>query len=111
MARIDTTGQQPNSIGIIRSIIQRSIPQGTSENISTPVDHVLAVVDWYESHPQRDYFGDSIIVASTISHQLTRASFIPVSRIIARCAYIETSYKFNYGEDRIMVCIPLLKRF
>ena len=68
---IDTVGQEPNGVGIVRSLIQHTIHvflQGTSEEAPTPLEHVLAQVDWYEGHPQRHHFGESIIVASTISH-------------------------------------------
>ena len=106
---IDILGQEPKSVGIIRSLIQHTIhvaPQGTSEETPTILEHVLAQVDWHENHPQRDFFSEIIIiVASTIiiGHQLTGVSFIPVSRIIARCAYVKTSYKFQ-----IVICVPLL---
>ena len=113
---IDTVGEEANrlSVGIVRSYIQHTIhvfPQGTSEESPMPLEHVLAQVDWYEDHPQRHHFGESIIVASTTSHRLTRASFIPVSRIMARCAYLKTPYRFSYGEDQILICVPLFKNF
>ena len=47
----------------------------------------------------------------TISHKLTAASFIPVSHIIARGTFLETTYSFHYGEDRIMITVPLSKCF
>lgn len=34
--------------------------------------HVLAKVEWYECHPQRNNSRDSIIVASSVSNQLTQ---------------------------------------
>ena len=80
---------------MVRALIQHTVhiqPQSTSEATPIPVDQVLALVDWYENHPERNHFGDNIIVTSTISHQLTAASFIPVSRNIARCAFLETIY-------------------
>ena len=111
---IDVLAQEPNGVGIIRCLIHhtiRVIPQGTSEETPIPLEHVLAQVEWYESHPERNFFGESVIVVSTISHGLTRTSFMPVSRITARCAYIKTSYRFNYGYDEIMNCVPLYKSF
>ena len=87
----------------------KAIPQGTSENIPVPLTHILAVVDWYENHPQRDYFGESVIVTSSVSYHTTKASFIPVSRIGARCAYVKMHYTFSYGEDCIVVCVPSIK--
>lgn len=60
---IDTVGQEPNGVGIVRSFIQHTIhilPQGTSKETHTPLGHVLAQVEWYESHPQRQHFGVKI---------------------------------------------------
>ena len=37
-------------------------------------------------------------------------SFIPVARIAGRCAVAETNVTFDYGEDSVNVCIPLLPR-
>ena len=79
---IDSTGKEPPCIGTIRSLIEHTIkkfPQGTSEQIATPITHVLAVVDWNENHPQRNYFGETIIVSSSVSHKFTNACYIPVS--------------------------------
>ena len=76
---IDTVGQEANSVGIVRSYFQHTIhilPQGTSEESHISFEHVLAQVDWYEDHSQRNHCGESIIVASTMSHRLTRASFV-----------------------------------
>ena len=67
---------------MVRALIHHTVhiqPQSTSEATPIPVDHVLALVDWYENHPERNHFGENIIVTSTISDQLTAASFIPVS--------------------------------
>ena len=110
---IDSTGKESPCIGCIRSLIEHTIkffPQGTSEQIAIPITHVLAVVDWNENHPQRNYFDETIIVSSSVSHKFTNACFIPVSRIIPRCAYLETSYTFEFGKDHVFICIPLLKK-
>lgn len=108
---IDQTGNEPSHVGAIRSLFEHTIsiiPQGTSERVPISLTHVLAKVVWYESHSERNHFGQSIIVASSVLHQLTRASFIPISRIKARCAYLQTNYTFAYGEDSVVICVPLL---
>ena len=58
------------------------------------------------NHLQTNCFGDSVIVVSSVSHWLTKASFIPLSRISARYIDLETTHTFSYGEDVILVCIP-----
>ena len=42
-------------MGMVRALIQHTVhiqPQGTGEASPTPVDHVLALVDWYEREIQ-----------------------------------------------------------
>ena len=36
-------------------------------------------------------------------------NFIPVARIVGHCAVAETNVKRDYGIDKVIVCVPLLK--
>lgn len=72
--------------------------------------HLLAKVKWYEDHPRKNWFNNSIILSATLFDGESEASFIPVSRIMTRCAVISRSLKFDYGEDHVVVCIPLIRR-
>lgn len=71
--------------------------------------HILAKVKWYEDHPRKFWMNHSIVLSATLFHDESEASFIPVSRIMSRCATIKQSMKFDYGEDNV-VCIPLHRR-
>ena len=114
---IDTTGQAEKRVGIITSFIRHTIrflPKGTSDNISKEVPHILAKVKWFEPHPSSLNFGPSVlVVASTFCGEPTSATFIPISRISARCTYRETSYTFDFdfGVDKIVVCVPMMKKY
>ena len=58
-------GREPNSVGMVRALIQHTVhiqPQSTSEATPIPVDQVLALVDWYENHPERNHFGEYIVL-------------------------------------------------
>ena len=87
-------------------------PTGTDSGLTaTGLPHAALSIAWVDNHTHSSYFGSSIIVASSISCSETAASFIPVSRICARSAYVKASYTFDYGEDSVIICVPLLKRF
>ena len=69
MARARSTaasiGREPIIVGMVRALIQHTVhiqPQSTSEATPIPVDQVLALVDWYENHPERNHFGENIVL-------------------------------------------------
>ena len=50
---------------MVRALVQHTVhiqPQGTSEATPIPVDQVLALVDWYENDPERNHFGENIVL-------------------------------------------------
>ena len=73
--------------------------------------HILAKVNWYEDHPRKFWLNHSIILSTTLlDGGENEASFVPVSRIMSRCATVKQSLTFDYGEDNVIVCIPLHRR-
>ena len=72
--------------------------------------HLLAKVRWYEDHPRKFWFKNSIVLSATLFDGESEAAFIPVSRIMSRCATIKRTLTFDYGEDSVIVCIPLIRR-
>ena len=73
-------------------------------------EHILAKVKWYDDHPRKAWFGNSIIVSSTLHTNESEATFMPISRIMSRCARIEQMLKFDYGTDKVNVWMPLIQR-
>lgn len=72
--------------------------------------HILAKVQWYQDHPRKNWFKNSLILSATLFDEESEASFIPVSRIMSRCAVLKKSLTFDYGQDNVNVCIPLVRR-
>ena len=105
---IDSQGEAPLRIAKCESFIQHTLPGTTPSGGS--VTHVLARVQWYDDHPRRNYLHSSITLCSTVFDSESSACFIPVSRIMCRCAISEpTELQFDYGIDNVHVVIPLLK--
>ena len=110
---IDPNGEAPLRIGILTCFIQHKIRitpdlATPSQEIST-LSHNLANVQWYMDHSHRDYLHPSIVISSTVFCNMSAASYMPVCRIAGRCAIAATSFMFDYGEDSINICVPLLK--
>ena len=74
-------------------------------------DHLLAYVNWYQDHPQKFYMSNGIVLSATVSEHQTCSSFMPVSRIISRCAILSTELHFDYGEDKVCIAIPLRRHY
>ena len=105
---IDLTGQAPLRVGIVTSFLCHDI-QIEEGNTSIHKQNILARVNWFQDHPKRDQYIPSVIVCSTVEDVENCSCFIPVSRIAARCALIsKVKVKFEYGEDYICVCVPLI---
>lgn len=54
-----------------------------------------AKVKWYEDHPRKNWLGNSIILSATLFDTESESSFVPVSRIMSRCAIVAQSLRFD----------------
>ena len=64
---------------------------------------------WYMDHPCRDFIHTHVIICATTFDQDSPESFLPVNRIAGKVAIARTKLTFDYGEDTVIVAIPLLK--
>ena len=79
----------------------------SNNSIVEPKEHLLAYIHWYQDHPKKFMLNNGIVISATIAEQVTAASYMPVSRIISRCAVVSSTFQFDYGTDRVYVAIPL----
>lgn len=93
-------------VGIIEYFLLHS-PSIEQNDKVQKVKHLLAYVKWYQNHPDKFNLGNGIVLSATVSEIPTCSAFMPVSRILSRCAIQSTELEFNYGEDSICVAIPL----
>ena len=108
---IDEYGEAPVRVGVLTSVFRHSaIIRENTSMMSTTKAHIFAQVKWLEDHPYRHHLHHSVIISATTHTHESSASFIPLSRIIARCAIAQdVPYTFEFGEDRVCIAIPLLK--
>ena len=72
--------------------------------------HALPNVHWYQDHPWKlCRFKNGILMAAALFDSPSSATFIPVSRIISRCAVVDCTIKLDYGEDHVIIAVPLRK--
>ena len=77
----------------------------------TKQDHLLAHIKWYQDHPQKYFMGNGIVLSATVPEDSTCSSFMPVSRIISRCAILHTKLQLEYGEDKVCIAIPMRRHY
>ena len=64
---------------------------------TTEKPHILAKVNWFQDHPQKLFAWEyGIILSATVCQTSYSATFLPVSRIISRCAIVERRLQMNY---------------
>ena len=86
-------------------VLHNSVIQGQKDQ-----PHIFAKVKWFDDHVRKNWFKNSIIVSCTLFSDETEASFLPVSRIMSRCARSEETLQLDYGQDKVNVCIPFTRR-
>ena len=72
--------------------------------------HILAKVKWFDDHVRKNWFKNSIVVSCTLYSNESEASFLPVSRIMSRCARSEETLQLDYGADKVNISIPFTRR-
>jgi len=73
------------------------------------VQSLLAYVSWYKEHEEQNYLHFPVTIWSPLFEPLSFASFIPISRILCRCAQIETNMNFierPYNNGKVVIVIP-----
>ena len=72
---------------------------------------IFAFVKWRQAHFHLDWFGSSAIVCNNDYVSTNHFSFIPVHRILCKCAYTTTCIKFNAStSEEVFVAVPLTFR-
>lgn len=107
---IDELGEAPVRVGILTSIIRHSVII-KEHGADVQKDNALAHVKWLQDHPQRHFLHSSIIISSNCYENDGPINFIPLSRIITRCAIASNvKYKFNLEENCVCINVPLIKK-
>ena len=97
------------SIGQVKYYIHHSVTLKNQSSISETVTFTLAYVQWMEYHHQNSLYGISATVCGDSTKEPSMCSFLPVLRILAKCAVCRT--KIN-DENVVVACpIPLKLSF
>jgi len=109
---IDHHGEAPVRIGVALSFFKHDIVLGNDihhPEQASSIFHTFARVRWFSDHPRGSYIHPLVKVCATTFDSESDASFIPVSRIAGRVATAKSKLQFDYGEDTVLIAVPLLK--
>ena len=105
----ETSPQEICRPGYVHYFLKHTIKlenQGKILSIKT----FLAFVGWYKSHPERNHFLSPLTLWSSDYEPLNLASFMPINRILCRCANIHTRMEFKdrpYNNGEAVIIIPI----
>ena len=106
---IDRYGEAPLRIGVALSFFRHEVALVNGPDAASTTFHTIAKVKWYTDHPRGSTFHPLIKVCATTFDSESNASFIPVSRIAGHVATAKSNVQFDYGEDIVLIAVPLLK--
>ena len=79
------------SVGKVQYYVNHSATIKDAQGTSHIVRYTLAYVHWMHSHHNSDMYGISATICSTIEKEPSLCSFVPVLRILAKCATCVTT--------------------
>ena len=71
------------------------------------MQHIFAFVLWKQHHRCYDYFGQSAIMCEDTNDITGPSSFLPVQRIIYRCAYGKIKCNPEGFEETVFIACPI----
>ena len=98
--------------GVIEYLFTHSVVLQNKDNIlrTKTVTNSFARVRWYEDHPYSNMLPFPLkVYASTVKNS-GALCFLPLCRIMSRCAIKKTTLKFPYGLDNVVVVCPVNRK-
>lgn len=82
----------------------------TTEKLSGEKESLLAYVEWYKPHPEKNYIATPVTLWWPDYEPVCAASFIPICRIASRCAQAQVYMDFAqrpHNSGQTVIIIPL----
>ena len=107
---INDSMQTARNVGIIQFFFKHKV---SFTGIPTPQTHIFAYVHWYKHHSGASWFGTSAVITSTDKEAESMYSFLPLQRILGKCAHGRLSIDFtgNNLPETVSVAVPTSLRY
>ena len=83
-------------------------PLQRSKHFNT--SHIFAKVQWHCQHPKESLLPSPILIVGADCEPSGPATFIPISRIMCRCAVVLDNVEFDFGEDSVLIVVPVKEK-
>ena len=104
---IDYTSKR---IGVVQHFILHSIEFVSEDNNNLEnekLQHLFCFVYWKKNHPESNWFGVSTIICDDCFEIPDACCFLPIQRVLNKCAYAKIDVHFGSYEDNVLVVCPL----
>jgi len=99
-------------VGSIRKLVKHKVKIMTESSTIEEKYHLFCLVDWYAKHPREDWYGYSAIVCYNFTLSESDCSFMPIQRILGRCAYGKLEVIIPpRASEKLFVAIPITLKY
>jgi len=94
-------------VGMLQHFFLHNVGFASNSGKQKKVSHIFARVSWHRSHPRQNWLPSPLIITSPDFDVPGPSTFIPLSRILNRCAVSSDKIQFDFGEDSVNIASPL----
>ena len=98
-------------VGIIQYFIKHAVIFLNDDNTESREEHLFCYIIWKQNHPNENWFGISAVVTSTLNEPEGACCYMPIQRIMHRCASGMISVEFGLTSETVFVAIPVGSKF
>lgn len=98
-------------IGTIQNFIEHKIILKDSDNTITETNHLFCYIKWLIPHPEHSWFGNSVVVSYLSESNNGPVNYMPIQRLVCRCAHTSMEQEFSSGTERVHIAIPLTRNY
>jgi len=95
------------NIGLIQHFVKHSITLFDNSNREVTDQHLFCYIRWKQRHPNANWFGRSAVLTDKLNEVESACCYMPIQRIVHRCASGNITVDFGLHSESILVAVPL----
>ena len=108
LATIDYTNYR---VGVIQYFLKHAVTFVDADGTEKKEEHIFCYVVWKQQHHNENWFGVSAVVTSTLGETEDACCYMPIQRVMYRCASGTISVNFGLSLESVFVAIPVNTKF
>ena len=98
-------------IGTIQNFIEHKLIMKDSDHTMLEANHLFCYIKWLIPHPERNWFGNSVTVSYLSESDNGPMNYMPIQRVVCRCAHTSMKLDFPSGTELVHIAIPLTRNY